>query len=526
MTCGIDSLKIEGRKKSYEYVSIVTKMYRKYIDLAKDKTKPYKVEDDDVKQILQIYNRGGMGTGYFETRRDIVYPQKPNHLGVYIGDVQKIHPKRKQITINLQDKIQQGDVISIRDNTSYISQILNGNTVGEIKNWKNIKIKDPVYKIVSHILNKQQWENHKKEMKKVDISCNLYKNEENICLELYNDEIRTKSCLKCQKSDVNGLDKNRILCQIQKTGNTIFRIKDVNIEVEDLKLPVSQLNQMRREALAKFEKCLENSIQRKYDKPIQLEIKQPKTRIYEKPKLNLYLQKKDEKIDYEKFDYHEIYVPFKYLINHEKIRDCIAVLPNIMDKTYENLIEKNTQVFDQVKAVMISHISQIEFLRKLNIQKKMVADYSLGITNSLSEKAIRDLGIQRFTISSELDKKAIFQFSDDLEKELVVYGRTCLMTSKYCPIGKNGNCHFICQEGNYVLKDRKNFEFPVVSDNVNCHARIYNSKILSLDFQNAKVDFVRIDLLNETGEEIETILSTVKSGKKFSGKDFTNGNFT
>ena len=69
--CGIDSLKIEGRKKSFEYVSIVTKIYRKYIDLAMDKSKEYKVEDEDIKQILQIYNRGGMGTGYFANRKNI-----------------------------------------------------------------------------------------------------------------------------------------------------------------------------------------------------------------------------------------------------------------------------------------------------------------------------------------------------------------------------------------------------------------------------------------------------------------------
>ncbi len=174
--CGIDSLKIEGRKKSYEYVSIVTKIYRKYIDLAKDKTKPYQVQDEDLKQLLQIYNRGGMGTGYFENRQNIVYPEKPNHLGIYVGKVKAIFPKKNQVALDLTEKIAMGDVISINENTSYISQIIHGDTVGEIKNIKNIKIGDKVYRIVSHSLNKQQWENHKKELKKVDISCKLYQN--------------------------------------------------------------------------------------------------------------------------------------------------------------------------------------------------------------------------------------------------------------------------------------------------------------------------------------------------------------
>lgn len=523
MICGIDSLKIEGRKKSYEYVSIVTKIYRKYIDLAKDKSKAYKVEDEDLKQILQIYNRGGMGTGYFENRQDIVYPKQPNHLGIYIGDVQAIFPKRKQVTIGLIEDIFMGDVIRIGENTSYISQMMNGNTVGEIKELKNVKIKDKVYKIVDSSLNKKQWENYKKETKKREISCKLYKNGENLCLKLYDDKICMKTSIKHPEYDGNELDKNRIICQIQKTGNTIFRIKNVDLEVENLKLPISSLNQLRRQAIETFETALENSIRRHYADQIDVNLELDKHKTCEKPKINLFLQKLSKNVDYAKLDYHEIYVPFKELIKQPDFRDCIAVLPNIVDENYEKLIYENKQIFDKVKAVMISHVSQIELLRKLEIKKEMMADNTLNITNNLSEKVLKDLEIKRFTVSPELDKNAINQFSDDLEKELVVYGRTCLMTSKYCPIGKNGDCNQACKNGDYVLKDRKDFVFPVISDCVNCHARIYNSKILSIDYKDINVDFVRIDLLNETEEEIQKIISTVKSGQKFTGENYTNG---
>lgn len=343
-------------------------------------------------------------------------------------------------------------------------------------------------------------------------------------MELYNNEICVKSTIKYEKYDVNELDKNRILCQIQKTGNTIFHIKNVDIEVENLKLPISSLNQLRREAIEKFETALENSIQRDYDDEIDLNFELDKHKNSKKPKINLFLQKFDKNIDYEKFDYDEIYVPFKDLVNHAEMRDCIAILPNIVDENYEKLIVENKQVFDKVKAVMISHLSQIELLKNLNINKKIVADYTLNITNNLSEKVLKDLKIKRFTMSPELDKKAINQFSNDLEKELVVYGRTCLMTSKYCPIGKNEDCKQACQKGSYALKDRKNFVFPVVSDCVNCHARIYNSKILSIDYKEINIDFARIDILNETEAEIQKIISTVKSGQKFTGPDYTNGN--
>jgi len=510
---GIDSLKIEGRKKSYEYVSIVTKMYRKYIDLAKDKSKEYKVEKEDLQQILQIYNRGGMGTGYLENRQNIVYPEKPNHLGVYVGEVKTIDRKRKRITIAKAEEIFTGDVINIRENTSYISEIVNGNTVGEIKNIENVRVGDEVYRIVSNQLNKKQWEIYKKEVRKVEISSKLYLEGENLCLELYNNEIDVKSALKYEKSDVNKLDKSRVLCQIQKTGNTIFDIKNVEIEVENLKLPISQLNQLRREAIEKFEKALENSIVRRYDKAMDLEIPKVKKIAKVKLKVNLYLQKFDNQIDYAKIPYHEIYVPFKDLAKAGSLRDCIAILPNIIDKNYEKLIEENRAFFEKVKAVQISHLSQIELLKRMKIDKKIVADDTLNITNHLSEKFLQELGIQRFTISPELDKNAINELGSNLEKELVVYGRPCLMTSKYCPIGKNGDCKMVCQKGNYALKDRKNFIFPMESDPVNCHARIYHSKVLTRSAKEMAVDFARVDILQETEEEIQEIFSRINSEK-------------
>lgn len=509
--CGIDSLKIEGRKKSYEYVSIVTKIYRKYIDLAMDKSKEYKVEEDDMKQILQIYNRGGMGTGYFENRKNIAFPEKPNHLGVYIGTVKSINQKRNQITLDLKEQVQLGDVISINDNTSYISEIINGSTVGEIKNIKVVRLNDKVYRIVSTTLNKKQWEIYKKEVRKVDISAKLYENKESLCLDLFNEKIKTTTVLSKEDFDVNSLDNDRIKVQIQKTGNTIFNIKNIEIDAENLKLPISKLNNLRREAIEQFEKELENSITREYTKEIKIDIQKKQNSNFQTPKINLFLQNYDSKIDYSKFDYNQIYVQFKDLISAQNFKNCIVVLPNIIDEAYEKLITENLQVFDKAEAVMISHLSQVELLNELKINKPIYADYTLNIFNNLSENILQNLEIARFAISPELDRNLINELGSKIEKELVVYGRECLMTSKYCPIGKNENCNQACQKGKFELKDRKNFVFPVVSDITNCHARIYNSRIMKIDYKNIDTDFIRIDILNESQEEIEKIIFKFKN---------------
>ena len=511
--CGIDSLKIEGRKKSFEYVSIVTRIYRKYIDLAMDKSKEYRIEADDMKQLLQIYNRGGMGTGYFENRKNIAFPEKPNHLGVYIGNVKAINQKRNQITLDLKEQVQLGDVISINDNTSYISEIINDSTVGEIKNIKGVRLKDKVYRIVSTNLNKKQWEIYKKEIRKIDISAKLYEDNENLHLDLFNEKIKTTTFLPKEDYDVNSLDNDRIEAQIQKTGNTIFNIKNIEIDVQNLKLPISKLNNLRREAIEQFEKQLENSITREYNKDITINFKKNQNSNFKNTKINLFLQRFDSKIDYEKFDYNQIYVQFKDLINAPDLKNCVVVLPNIIDETYERLIKSNLQVFDKVEAIMISHLSQVELLKELKISKPIYGDYTLNIFNNASLEVLKNYGVSRFTVSPELTKNYLDELQIDLEKESVVYGRTCLMTSKYCPIGKNGNCNRECQKGTFDLKDRKNFIFPIVSDITNCHARIYNSKILNIEYRGINTDFVRIDVLNESQEEIKKIFSKIKNTK-------------
>ena len=54
---GVKCLKIEGRMKSAKYVATVTRIYRKYIDLALS-NKEFVVDKKDKKDLIQIFNRG------------------------------------------------------------------------------------------------------------------------------------------------------------------------------------------------------------------------------------------------------------------------------------------------------------------------------------------------------------------------------------------------------------------------------------------------------------------------------------
>ncbi len=57
INAGVSCFKIEGRMKSPEYVAIVTRIYRKYIDLALS-NEEYIIDENDKKELLQAFNRG------------------------------------------------------------------------------------------------------------------------------------------------------------------------------------------------------------------------------------------------------------------------------------------------------------------------------------------------------------------------------------------------------------------------------------------------------------------------------------
>lgn len=67
-------------------------------------------------------------------------------------------------------------------------------------------------------------------------------------------------------------------------------------------------------------------------------------------------------------------------------------------------------------------------------------------------------------------------------------------------------------------------KFEIMPDNIQTVTTLFNSKTTSIFPNDFQIDFARIDILHENISEINQIIQTVKKGKKFQGKEFTNGN--
>lgn len=66
--------------------------------------------------------------------------------------------------------------------------------------------------------------------------------------------------------------------------------------------------------------------------------------------------------------------------------------------------------------------------------------------------------------------------------------------------------------------------FRIMPNNIQTITTIYNCKKLSISPKDFNVNSLRIDILDESIDEINKIISTVKLGNKLGGKNYTNGN--
>ncbi|WP_312354122.1 peptidase U32 family protein [Aminipila sp.] len=261
---GIASLKIEGRMKSPEYVAIVTRIYRKYLD-EYQRNGCYKVEKEDREKLTQIFNRGSFTSGYLkgDPEEELMSADIPKHQGVYIGKV-TASAQRDLIDIQLEGKLSIGDGVEIRNKympgnvVTYLKPVKDKIVrIGDIKGkvWSN----DPVYKITDKALmlearesfegqSSSQMQYYRKAEVTAFFQALLHKKP----VLFINDgaiTVRVEGETAVERAIKRSLTEEDIAKQLNKTGEVPFRILNICFEVEEgIALPMSVINQMRREA--------------------------------------------------------------------------------------------------------------------------------------------------------------------------------------------------------------------------------------------------------------------------------------
>lgn len=570
---GVMCFKIEGRMKSPSYVATVTRIYRKYIDLALS-DKPYVIDVQDRKDLMQVFNRGGFSCGHLSIKpnKDLIYDKKPNHMGIYIGNVSNFKPNKGHIFFNLKDSIAIGDTIQFeKETTKYtVSELMvkgkNMNMVNkkdlvEIGRMKgNIHIGDKIYKITSKELSNNAKLSYEVENKKVKLSAyiNIEKGEPisitvstlNSDNEVWNNITVTKKAnIIPLEASSKPISQERIISQLSKTKDTIFEFEEINIVLEENTFipSISSLNELRRNCLEEIYNIGNSRVNRK-GKNVKLELLPTKVKNTKKRKISVLLNILNKNIDYTKLkNVDNLYIPLKYFYDKKYEEQLLTLsdtfntyiyLPSVIKANYRNIlmnvIENSIHKY-HIKGFVISNISSYIFMNKIKEKYEdefeYIANYTMNVFNNYTEKMLGKLGVKKVTISPELDSSAITSITNNkfCKNELIVYGKVPLMTSNYCLLGNTNKCYPTCgsrckEDVKYYLKDRLGFSFRVVPDNIQTITTIYNSKTTSISGSSFNVDSYRIDILDEDVNEINNIIETALAGGRLEGKEYTNGN--
>lgn len=459
INAGVTSLKIEGRMKTPEYVATVTKVYRKYIDLSYS-DEEYKINEQDLKELMQVFNRGGFSEGHLNEKenKELIYPKKPNNMGLYLGNISHYNKLKGLITLDSHEKLSIGDTVSVEkeDYTYTVSELMikdknvvsapEGKTITFGRMKGNISVGDKVYKLSSKTLDnavKYSYENY--ENKKIKLNAIVtIKKDENISLEvstvnsqilnleheenthtnepekvipcndtsIYNDiRVKLTSDVIPVEAISSPITEDRIISQISKTKNTPFEFLTIDVVLDDgLYVPsIASLNELRRKALDEItNKVIDRFVKKsdlsdeKVKKIIEKELNcvtdsNDSSDINSNASISILFNDINKNADYTKLDFNSIeniYIPISFFMN----------------KNYADIIktfEKHTNIYIYMPVIL-----------KTNY-KNLVAN--------IIDNILKDYKIKGFVVSNISGFKMIANFiKDNKLKDIKLIGNQSL----------------------------------------------------------------------------------------------------
>ncbi len=545
---GVKSLKIEGRMKRPEYVAAVTGVYRKYLDAGGEVTQ----QDHD--KLLQVFNRGGFTQGYFSGQKgqDMISRFKPNHWGLYIGDVARYDHKKQKVFVKLRRDLSVGDGLEFWTqakpcpNMKVNRLMLDDKRIDRAEKGQIVSLDmkeaagkgDKVYKTYDVGMDRQLKStfDEKAELKKIPIygHCTI-EHHKPMHLSLWDEEgafVELIGEKAAQKAVHREMSRDKVSRQLNKLGGTPFVFMDIGIDMEQgVTLPISEINDIRRKAIEMLE-----DKRSKREMGISIDIKEvhhkiktllsPKKDPLNNGEVRLYVQVHDylqaEKLTETKF--HRLYMPlqplvgnddrgkYKHMIRHFISRgiEVVGALPKILRRKdlqmYASVVERCREL--GMNGLMLGNIGAIHWLKKYK-HWALFGDFGLNIFNSLSVCAHSQLGLQGITLSPELTLKQIGSLQTDhkIETELIAYGRLPLMQTENDPVNA---CESEEQQKRYGLLDRKQMIFPILTDKTMGRTEILNARPLFLidrldEIAGSRVNAIRLLFTVEAPSQCEKI---------------------
>nr|WP_281682104.1 U32 family peptidase [Finegoldia magna] len=446
-----DSLKIEGRMKSKEYVYSIVKSYREKLDNGK-----YDYYLDEVK------NRG-FTKGLINNTNGYNYVELGRKNQIKGNTVGKVLGKGK---IKFTKAVLKKDILILSNGKNTFPLTLTENyTKNSIASFKNIgdALENSDVKRVSHIkiVDESNEEKNVKFDLQVKFICKKFQP-----IQIFVNDLIYNTNIICDDAKNKPIDDDFIRNQVLKTGNYQVNISELEIILDDgLFLSKSQINQIRRDFIEFY---LEEKADFNHRKQKNVDLKNldnliEKNRINNSSYKTVYVDEVDSYSDKISSEY---IVRVPRFLNQEKT-----------DKFIKKCRENN------VSKLLINNIGDIAIARDINANF-VVSDYQMNVFNTLSAKVLNDLGVDVITLSVELNKSEIKEIveNSNYNYELVVEENLVNMITIYCPFSSiikcNGkNCEFCKFNDCYIEGDFSKYKVVRMDD----YSLIYSCDRIKID---------------------------------------------
>ncbi|MCB2294143.1 DUF3656 domain-containing protein [Clostridium algoriphilum] len=554
---GTSSLKIEGRMKKPEYVAGVVEIYRRALDNVYN-NKIQKL-DKDTKVLTQLFNREGFSKAYLygNKGKDMMAYKVPKNSGISIGLASN------DLSVTLLEDVALKDGIMFGEDGFTLSKIikdgvevavgLKGDRV--ILKPTKYKASDLLYKISdAHLMKELALSYSEKFNRKIqlDFSIEFRINKPLKISTSYLGENFSVQGDFVQEAISKPLDKQRLIKNISKTGDTPFIINEVTFEsFEEGFIPMASLNLVRRKLI----EAVQNNIIRKYkrektntqinyNKGLELQVDKDIEFTQNKddnilPKTLIYVSSEEQLKAVIEMGFNNIAInPFMRGVNLDLNNGDINTylkVPNIIKSEFKSICEFIEDNLVNIKGIITANLGVIS---KFNKKITIIGDYKLNVFNSYASDFYKSY-LTGTCISAELNAMEIkkMAYKSSLPLQIMVYGKYELMVSEYCAIGsvfgnksENKNCIANCSKGSYTLKDRKGVEFSIKTDKY-CRSYIYNNVPVNLianidEIKKNNISSFRLDFIHENYEEtIEVLNNYIKKNWQGDFKNYTRGHY-
>ena len=486
---GIDAIKVEGRKKSNEYVYETVSYYDNIL-----KGKPRPTES------YKLFNRG-YSKGYFYLDNKLMNFKYSSNFGYFLGArIENSNNFKIDDELILGDGVQFVDEDFEKISGEYVSRItIRGEKVQKAERNDIVSIgKLPegtkyIYKNYSKEINDRIIHNLKVSKRFSSVDAELYAEKgKEMLLKFSLNNLKGERISAIKKGNVitedarKEITKEQIAEKLGELGETAFELGNVKIDYDGTSfIPFSELKNLKRECIKQLEMELLESYKRTGS-----------------PKKTYSFS--NEKIEKEPL--------FSALVsNKEQEKACReAGITKIDYKQYDVAKEKNLDKTDKIKldTNLASNLYQVVMGEK-NGLKGQSLDWNLNVYNNYTLDLFSEFdNLETVFLSPELNYKQFKNIkSDKIKKGMVIYG---YLKGMYIE-------HKIFDKEYKELKGDHYDRYKVLKndlDNIELYLDKPMNLIPKLDLiREFNFDELRMDFTFETPQEVKKIIGSLKTKK-------------